>query len=382
MKIFNKKQLSVDLDYFSTQLIKMHPNPFKYIKKGEFLSYLEELKTSSEEVGLEEVGIRLMKLLARLKDGHTELGASDNVLGTLNYPFKFKYVNNEYYVVSASEEYKQYLGFELLNINDKSISEIENLLRVIIPIENETSLRYYLPTKLVEPKLLNYFGIVNGNDVKFVFQKGKEKITVEVTALDYNTELIDINGTIKELDVTLDRKDVYWIKDMPELEAVYVQYNECKEREDYKMSQVVKDIKNFNRKKLVIDLRNNKGGDSDVLNPLLNYIRKNQNKIKIFVLIGVDTYSSAIYNLVQLSRFKNVLTIGDIPHGNPTHYGQVKSFVLPNSKLRIFTSTRIFTFKGYTLGESFKPNYAVPQIPEELFVGKDTQFRYLKENLL
>jgi len=251
-----------------------------------------------------------------------------------------------------------------------------------IPIENEISLNYYLPTKLVEPKILNYFGVANGNDVEFVFQNGKEKITVKVTALDYKTELVDINDSVRELDETLYKKEIYWIKDIPELEVVYLQYNECEEREDYKMSQVVRDIKNFNREKLIIDLRNNKGGDSDVLNPLLNYIRKEQNKIEIFVLTGVDTYSSAIYNLVQLSRLKNVITLGDIPHGNPTHYGQVESFVLPNSKLRIFTSTRIFKFRGYKLGETFLPQYLVSHVSTELLNGKDMQFRYLQENLI
>jgi len=382
MKILNKKQLKADLDYFSKKLIDMHPNPFKYIKKKEFLLYLEELKTSSEGLGLEKVGIELMKLLARLRDCHTELGASDDVLGTLNYPFKFKYITDGYYVISASQKYISYLGFELVGINNKSIREVEDLLHAIIPIENEISLNYYLPTKLVEPKILNYFGVANGNDVEFVFQNGKEKITVKVTALDYKTELVDINDSVRELDETLYKKEIYWIKDIPELEVVYLQYNECEEREDYKMSQVVRDIKNFNREKLIIDLRNNKGGDSDVLNPLLNYIRKEQNKIEIFVLTGVDTYSSAIYNLVQLSRLKNVITLGDIPHGNPTHYGQVESFVLPNSKLRIFTSTRIFKFRGYKLGETFLPQYLVSHVSTELLNGKDMQFRYLQENLI
>jgi hypothetical protein len=148
------------------------------------------------------------------------------------------------------------------------------------------------------------------------------------------------------------------------------------------MSRVVRDIKSFNAKKLIIDLRNNKGGDSEVLDPLLDYIKKNGNEIKTFTLVGADTYSSAIINLLDLSKLPNTISVGEIPHGNPTHYGEVESFELPNSKLKIFTSTKIFTFKGYELGESFKPDYIVPHIPKELFRGKDTQFEYLRRNLL
>lgn len=382
MKALTQKQLVTDLDYFYAKLIEMHPNPFKYVTKGEMLSHIEEIKTTSGNLGLEEFGIRLMKLLARLHDGHTEIGASDDVLGTLNYPFKFKYITDAYYVISASKEYKKHLGSKLLGINDKSMREIENLLSVIIPIENETSLKYYLPTKLVEPKILNYFGITDGNSSEFVFQKDGKKSTVEVTALDYNTNLLDIGSTVKELDTTLDEKKTYWIEDMPKLDAIYLQYNECEEREEYTVSQVVRDIKASDRRKLIIDLRNNKGGDSDTLNPLLNYVKRNRNEVKTFVLVGADTYSSAVYNLTQLSKLENVVSVGDIPHGNPTHYGQVRSFELPNSKITVFTSTRTFTFKGYKLGESFKPNHMVSQMPKELLTGKDAQFRYLEENLL
>ena len=147
------------------------------------------------------------------------------------------------------------------------------------------------------------------------------------------------------------------------------------------MNQVVKDIESYNISNLIIDLRNNRGGDSDVLNPLLRYVKREQDNIRTFVLVGTDTYSSAIYNLIQLTRFKNITTLGDIPHGNPTHYGQVRSFELPHSKIKVFTSTRTFTFKEYRLGQVFKPSYIVKQIPEELFAGKDTQFSFLKRNL-
>ncbi len=381
MKTLTQKQLITDLDYFYTKLVEMHPDPFKYIKRGEILSYIEETKTASENLKLEEFGIRLMKLLARLNDGHTEVGASDDVLGILNYPFKFKYITDGYYVISASKEYRKYLGSKLLGINNKTISEIENLLGVIIPIENETSLKYYLPTKLVEPKLLNYFEITNGNNAEFTFQKDGKNFVVEVPALDYNTELIDIFSTIKGLELTLEKKENYWVKSMSKLDAAYLQYNDCKEREDYTMNQVVKDIESYNISNLIIDLRNNRGGDSDVLNPLLRYVKREQDNIRTFVLVGTDTYSSAIYNLIQLTRFKNITTLGDIPHGNPTHYGQVRSFELPHSKIKVFTSTRTFTFKEYRLGQVFKPSYIVKQIPEELFAGKDTQFSFLKRNL-
>lgn len=117
------------------------------------------------------------------------------------------------------------------------------------------------------------------------------------------------------------------------------------------------------------------------MNPFIRYVKKNR-KIKIYVLVGVKTYSLAIYNLVQLSRLDNVVTLGEIPHGNPTHYGEVGSFTLPNSKLDVFTSTRVFTFNGYRLGESFKPDFLVHPVAQKLLKGKDSQFEYLIDNVI
>ena len=382
MKTVNKNELMQDLNYLQKKLIEKHPNPFKYIKEGEFLSHIEEIIKDTNDMSIKEFGMKLMQLLASLNDGHTGLGLSFDVLGSLNCPFKFKYIYDGYYILSTSKKYKQYLGAKIIEINNLPMSKIEDLLHSLIPLDNEISLRYYLPSKIIEPVILNYFGIANSNKIIIKLKKDNKEIKLEVAAQDYNIDLLDTEDTLNQSDFTLKKKGKYWIKDLLKLDAVYLQYNECEERKDYKMGEVVKNFKNFHRKNLIIDLRNNRGGDSDVLNPLLNHIKRHQDKIKTFVLAGTDTYSSAIYNLVQLAKYRNVITVGDIPHGNPTHYGQARKFRLPNSKLSIFTSTRTFTFKGYRLGESFRPNYLVSQLPKELFKGKDTQFRYLSKNIL
>ncbi len=382
MKTINNTELKEDVEFLEKKLLEIHPNPFKYLKKEDFFAYTRELKNTKKTMSIYEFGMKLMILLARIRDGHIEMGYSDDVQGPLSCPVRFEYITDGYYVVGASKEYKELLGAKLLFINDYSMGEVEKMLLPIITIENEVSLRYYLAKKLEEPRVLNYFGVTNGDHYILELEKDSKVTTVEMTAIHHNdVNLIHINETIKELDWTLLKKDTYWIKDLPDLDAVYFQYNECEEIEGYKMSEVVGGIKRYNRKRLIIDLRDNIGGNSDVLNPLIRYIKKNKG-ISVYVLVGVKTYSSAIYNLVQLSRLDNVVTLGEIPHGNPTHYGEPDGFRLPNSRIEVFSSTRTFTFKGYRLGESFKPNYLVSPVAHELLKGKDSQFKYLTDYLL
>lgn len=376
----NTNQIIEDIDFLERQLLKKHPDPFRHISQKDFTAHIQEIRVRSNSTGVKDLGMEIMKLLAKLNDAHTELDIS--YFGSLVFPFKFRYISDGFYTVSTSLEYQQYLGWKLVAINNKPIDEIKKVLRAIIPIENEMSENYYLSSKLVEPKILNYFNVIKDFECNFHFQKDNKEIVVRSKALHYSTKLIDIFKTIKELDWTLQKEGLYKLQDIPELDTVYLQYNECTEMKEYTMQQVANDIQKFNRKNLIIDLRNNLGGDSDVLNPVLNYIKENENNLKIFILIGVDTYSSAIYNLMELIEFRNTTTIGDIPHGNPTHFGEVESFKLPNSQLQIFISTKIFKEKEYRIGDSFKPDYFVQHTPDTLLKGKDAQFRYLKEKFL
>jgi hypothetical protein len=63
-------------------------------------------------------------------------------------------------------------------------------------------------------------------------------------------------------------------------------------------------------------------------------------KGKLFVLIGRKTYSSAIMNAIELVKETNAITVGELTGGNINHYGEIKSFQLPFSKINISFSTR------------------------------------------
>ncbi len=98
--------------------------------------------------------------------------------------------------------------------------------------------------------------------------------------------------------------------------------------------------------RFVIDLRNNVGGDSSILQPLINAIASdrgfNQSQ-KLFVIIGRSTISSGLLNAISLRQQTKATFVGEPTGGKPNHYGQVSSFRLPNSRLLIQYSTRFFT---------------------------------------
>lgn len=167
------------------------------------------------------------------------------------------------------------------------------------------------------------------------------------------------------------------------LEKIHPNPYRCISKNDLKISEIVRSIKDGNFQNIIIDLRNNRGGDSDVLSPLVRFLKESKCIYKVFVLVGIDTYSSGIINLLELCAIDDAVSIGEIPHGNPTHYGEVVSFVLSNSKLKVFLlSSKIFRFKGYRLGESFKPTFVVNTEIQDILNGRDTQMEFVRENIL
>jgi len=68
--------------------------------------------------------------------------------------------------------------------------------------------------------------------------------------------------------------------------------------------------------------------------------------------VGRGTYSSAMLNVVELDHRTNANFVGEPPASVPDHYGQVASFLLPNSHVRIDYSTKHFPMTQLAAGES------------------------------
>ena len=91
-------------------------------------------------------------------------------------------------------------------------------------------------------------------------------------------------------------------------------------------------------------MRFNRGGNSYQGTKFIEKLSKTKlNKTgKIYVLIGRQTFSSAILNTLDFMKLTDAVLVGEGTGGRPNHYGDVKRFVLPESNLVVSYSTRYF----------------------------------------
>lgn len=380
MKKLSKDLIQQDIKEFQEELERRHPNPYRYISKNDFRNLLHR---NIENIGTaKDLWLHIMSVVTKLKDGHTYLESSADVLGRETFIFDFRYFNNGYYLVSSSKNLSKHLGYRLVGIDGFTVKDVEQKVKEFISQENETSIHYYFSSIIREPFLLEYLGVTRGKYITLDIARGNENVFVKVSPRNYTCKKVFLRDMVKDGDITLQERESYWYTCFEDLNAFYFQYNDCAQRDDLKISEIVRSIKDGNFQNIIIDLRNNRGGDSDVLNPLVRFLKESKGIFKVFVLVGIDTYSSGIINLLELCNIDGVVSVGEVPHGNPTHYGEVVSFVLPNSKLRVFSSSKIFRFKGYQLGESFKPTFVVNTEIQDMLDGRDVQMEFVRERIL
>jgi hypothetical protein len=105
-------------------------------------------------------------------------------------------------------------------------------------------------------------------------------------------------------------------------------------------------IRERNPEKLVIDLRQNRGGDYTVgekylIHPVRDIPSINK-KGHLFVLIGADTFSADMNNAAQFHSQTAALLVGQEIGEKPNGYQEPRSIILPNSHLTVRYSTRFY----------------------------------------
>nr|WP_281395931.1 S41 family peptidase [Clostridium aciditolerans] len=171
---------------------------------------------------------------------------------------------------------------------------------------------------------------------------------------------------------------------MKEFKVLYFKYNACKEMEDKSVFDFGKELIKFINKnqvdKLVIDLRNNSGGNSTLLEPFIEDLKacdKINKKGNLFVIVGRETFSSALLNVLLLKEDTNAIFLGEATGGKPNCYGEVERFTLKNSGLTVCYSTKYYKIIKDDSLPSFYPEVSLALTIENYIKNEDPFLDYV-----
>ncbi|WP_273320411.1 S41 family peptidase [Vallitalea guaymasensis] len=342
-----------DISYLAKNLKSKHKNLYHTISKSEFK---KETNLLLEKIpDLNNIGrvIGLKSLVAKIGDGHTTVKENMNVR---YFPLKFMMFENGIVVTNTTEEYKEILGTKLVQIGNEPVENIIEKMEDMISRDNEVQLLKGTLNYLINADFLYEYGYIKDiKGSKYVFHNSEgEKITLDLKSLSTQSNekwvsIVSKYPKIADMSYIKNTNNPYWYEYLSQEKLLYFQYNVCMNNKERPINEFIDELSAFiedkDVKKFVFDMRFNGGGDSRIIEPLIDELAKNKainTKDNLYVVIGGDTFSSAILNTLSMKKETNATIIGSPTGGKPNHYGEIKTFRLPNTGITIQYSTKYF----------------------------------------
>lgn len=269
-------------------------------------------------------------------------------------------------MIGTSKEHSDLVGSKLVAIDGVSSNDIINIIKPYIQRENEHEIPYAIPFQLNAAELLFYMKIAKSlKEATFSFEKDGQKMDKRMTSIDgdqwFGQYIIPANKALGDESSGrlvymfsnnyarphVKNREDYWYDTIPQKNTLYFQYNSCwdqQERPTVKatIEAISSLMKSKPEYKLVIDLRQNAGGEPAYLKPLVDWINSDVSfeNNKAIVLTGVRTFSAALTNACQLKQTGRCILIGQYPRGKPNSPSEGRYFRLKGVKMRISLSTQ------------------------------------------
>lgn len=375
-----------DIDYLAEKLPKKHKNLFFKLTEEEFNNEINELKASLNSKNDDEIIMGIQKIIASAGDGHTSMNISSETI----FPMELYWFEDGFYVINTSPEYKNIMYSKLKKINNEDIDSVIEKVSKIISHDNDEALKSQIPFRIEFSSVLYGLGIIDSTEsAKFTFEdRSGEDIELEMKSANWDYFFENILGKGKEGEPPLYMKNsdkYYWYEYFDDEKIVYFKYNLCREMKEKSFKDFSKELMDFinnnDVEKLVIDIRDNGGGSSPILDNFINDISKSKlnEEGKIYVVIGRKTFSSAVLNTISLKQKTKAYFVGEATGGKPNHYGEVKRFRLPNSKITVNYSTKHFINYEKDV-ETFVPDKVIELTVDDYIKNYDPVMQYILNN--
>lgn len=385
------EQWSQDIDSYRAQLEEKHINLYHSVGREEFHAELAKLKAALPDLNEQQLLVELMRITRLVGDGHTQLAIWEMDNGF--FPFRLQLFDGDLRLVAAGEPHRHLLGRKLESIDGVAADELLSRLSPLVQgVENEHSLRVRLGGQIGVAQLLYGLGIIQQPDrAAFTFSDDLGQLeTVSATPLSMDQYHKQVNqrlapGSIPFGEEGLSASDQLWLSADDKSRTAYLNFSGYPNRRQMEnfAGKLRKHLDKSGTRNLIIDLRNNGGGDffvglllawSLVLVDGLDWDNG------IYVLIGNRTYSAGMSNAAQFRQILNAKLVGEPTGGNPVGYQDMDSFTLPNSGWRVTYSKRNYRFQDQ-FSPGVQPDRVVETDWESYRAGVDKPLAWVMQDI-
>lgn len=410
-KKFTPEEMKADVDSLVRYIEETHPNPYTIYPKKKFLKDIQllkkELNTSRNEI---DFYLAFIKIISRLNDGHTGIDIPLNSYLKTNpaiLPYEFLVSPNKPYIV-ASRPFKSIeshipKGAEILKINGIASEKIvKDIISLNTGERDEFKAEYGANSFFF---YVDYLYQAKGNyKIDFLSNGKKQQQVIKgILFSDYEKQKENIEKQEANESESQPSAENYKLQIIADKNTAIISF-EVFDWEGFTdfCNRAFATIKDKKISNLIIDLRNNLGGDSDVGDELFQYflnqpykqydkvvgknspllkerlrehhkngkaldasdlellqktngtydtivydeipIRDNPLRFngKVYLLTSAQTFSSAADFAQCFIYYKRGIVIGEETGGLVVSYGDIVSYQLPNTKLPVTISSKLY----------------------------------------
>lgn len=365
--------------------------------REQFRAEVAKLEADVPTLSDRAIELALFRLVADVGDGHSAVyGSPKRIEYGLTLPLGFYLFDDGLYVVSAAPAYAGLVGARVLSIDDMPISDV---LAKIAPLIGRDNTQW---VKAMEPHYLRHVPFLKALSVT----KAEDAAGLSVRTHDGKTMSVRVSADVSQPDIwnalpkpqgwswigdgskadfQQDNDKFHWWKWEPDSGILYVQYNKVEDAKEESLAAFAQAfsaaIAKYPAKKLVIDMRNNNGGNTYLNEPLLFSIAASRMNSpgRLYVIIGRRTFSAAMNAVSYFGRFTKAIFVGEPTGGKPNAPGDETPFSLPYSGIVVNLSDRYWQGSWPDDFSDFRaPDIAVPQNSADYIAGRDAAMQIIE----
>jgi hypothetical protein len=368
-----------DIAYLASELPQVRAGGLGPVSRPAWDSAASQLEAAAPQLTNGQLLVGLARMVAMLHDDETYLQFPAEPF----YPLDAQWFGHDLYLLTVPAADRALLGAQVLAVDGQPIAQVMERIRSVTDYQDPGYLDAEETGKLDDASVLYWLGITRSAT--------SAEFTVRTTTGRRQTVLFRTGpgaGNIGQPDLLFsfapglahvplplylhDAAEPYWIDVLAGQHAVYLKYNQCLGTTGFQqlVAQAVAILNRNPSYRLIVDLRDNIGGDTGPFGSLVKDIQTDpqlDRPGRIIGLVNQFTDSAARDDVVILQQ-AHVLLMGVPPEDPIDEYGDDQELQLPDSDITIVYTGGVVNAKAVAEGT---PGIVIAPTLRQVLAGQD-----------
>jgi peptidase S41-like protein len=334
-----------DISYYLEQMRRQHYTyRFRPLPSG-MIDAADRLSRNVPHYSDERILAEFAHLASFAGDGHTYVLPFGSRRVTAHMlPLRFFLFNDGMYIIDAFPGYQKWIGSRVVRVGDSPAEDVIERMRPALSADNRFTYLWVAPALLsFQGYLENFADGIRSDSVALTLRPiGGRDLRVKIAPV----VAPPMRGIPKLLPSRVSGAPTpplylsnisqnFWIEPLPD-SVLYVQFNQVMNAEKEPLAafaaKLDKALTDTRPHAVIVDVRHNNGGNLTLLPPLLEAFRHYEQaneRGRIYVLMGRNTFSAAQVFLAQMDRDTRAIFAGEPSSSRPNFVGEETPVQLP-----------------------------------------------------